>query len=123
MMNGSMKRQARPGKTRPSPAKPSAPPAVTPSPAPLELGRAHAFLAAQNAFTTFLDIPCSLVTRTGSWIVVHKSSGPSVVEAQNALGQRDAREAYNSAHVARVFSSQQPVESELHGSVGADRER
>ena len=55
---------------------------------PLELGRAHAFLAAQNAFTSFLDIPCSLVTRTGSWIVVYNSGAPSVVEAQNALGQR-----------------------------------
>jgi len=114
-MNGSMKRQARPSRTRPSPARPSAPPAAVPAPAPLELSRAHAFLAAQNAFTTFLDIPCSLVTRTGSWIVVHKSSAPSVVEAQNALGQRDARQAYNAAHVTRVFSSQQPVESELHG--------
>jgi AraC-like DNA-binding protein len=107
MMKGSMKRVARP--------TPSPPPPAVSAPAPLELGRAHAFLAAQNAFTSFLDIPCSLVTRTGSWIVVHKTAAPSVVEAHDALGQRDARQAYNAEHVPRVFDTQELVESELHG--------
>jgi len=115
MMNASMKRPARPRRASPPPAGPSAPALARSQRAPTELGRAHAFLAAQNAFVTFLDIPCSLVTRTGSWIVVHKSSAPSIVEAQNALGQQDARQAYNAAHVTRVFASQQPVVSELHG--------
>ncbi|MES1186661.1 MAG: helix-turn-helix domain-containing protein [Myxococcales bacterium] len=105
-----MKRVARPARPTPSPP----PPAVS-VPAPLELGRAHAFLAAQNAFTSFLDIPCSLVTRTGSWIVVHKTGAPSVVEAHDALGQREARQAYNAEHVPRVFDTQELVESELHG--------
>ncbi len=108
MMNGSMKRRSRPS---PTPAASAARPVQ----APLELGRAHAFLAAQNAFTSFLDIPCSLVTRTGSWIVVYNSGAPSVVEAHNALGQRDRRGRYNQQHVRHVLSSQQPVESELHG--------
>jgi AraC-like DNA-binding protein len=107
MMKASMKRAARP--------TPSPPPHAVSAPAPLELGRAHAFLAAQNAFTSFLDIPCSLVTRTGSWIVVHKTAAPSVVEAHDALGQRDARQAYNAEHVPRVFDTQELVESELHG--------
>ena len=83
--------------------------------APLELGRAHAFLAAQNAFTSFLEIPCSLVTRTGSWIVVYNSGGPSLVEAQSALGGRAARSEYNRQHVEQVLASQQPLETELHG--------
>lgn len=82
---------------------------------PLELGRAHAFLAAQNAFTSFLDIPCSLVTRTGSWIVVYNSGAPSVVEAQNALGQREARGDYNRRHVDHVLGTQQAIETEQHG--------
>jgi len=107
MMKASMKRVARP--------TPSPPPPAVSAPAPLELGRAHAFLAAQNAFTSFLDIPCSLVTRTGSWIVVHKTGAPSVVEAHDALGQREARQAYNAEHVPRVFDTQELVESELHG--------
>jgi AraC-like DNA-binding protein len=101
-----MKRKAR------APARPSS---TQVDPAPLELGRAHAFLAAQNAFTSFLDIPCSLVTRTGSWIVVYNSGAPSVVEAHNALGQRAARGRYNAEHVEGVFGSQQPRETELHG--------
>ncbi|HYQ18550.1 MAG TPA: helix-turn-helix domain-containing protein [Polyangiaceae bacterium] len=96
--------------------RPSRKPVATPAPpAPLELGRAHAFLAAQNAFTSFLDIPCSLVTRTGSWIVVYNSPGSSVVEAQSALGGRAARGVYNQRHVEQVLSSQQPLETELHG--------
>jgi len=82
---------------------------------PLELARAHAFLAAQNAFTSFLDIPCSLVTRTGSWIVVYNSGTPSVVEAQNALGQREARGDYNRKHVDHVLGTQQAIETEQHG--------
>src|SRR4051812_29198242 len=82
---------------------------------PLELGRAHAFLAAQNAFTSFLDVPCSLVTRTGSWIVVYNSRAPSVVEAHNALGQREARGEYNAANVGHVLTTQQPLETSLHG--------
>ena len=84
-------------------------------PGPRELGRAHAFLAAQNAFTSFLDVPCSLVTRTGSWIVVYNSGAPSVVEAHNALGQREARGKYNALHVGRVLATQQPLETSLHG--------
>jgi AraC-like DNA-binding protein len=90
----------------------SAPSART---SPLELGRAHAFLAAQNAFTSFLDIPCSLVTRTGSWIVVYNSGAPSVALAQSALGKREARGTYNAEHVSRVLSSRQALETELHG--------
>jgi AraC-like DNA-binding protein len=115
MMKARMKREARSPRALPSPSPPAATPSVTSGGAPLELGRAHAFLAAQNAFTSFLDIPCSLVTRTGSWIVVYNSAGPSVVEAHNALGQRDARQAYNAEHVPRVFDTQELVESELHG--------
>jgi AraC-like DNA-binding protein len=72
-------------------------------------------MAAQNAFTSFLEIPCSLVTRSGSWIVVYNSGGPSVVEAQSALGGRAARAAYNRQHVERVLATQQPLETELHG--------
>src|SRR3954462_2893811 len=83
------------------------------APAPLELGRAHAFLAAQNAFTSFLEVPCSLVTRTGSWIVVYNSGAPSVVEAHNALGQREARGEYNAANVGHVLTTQQPLETSL----------
>ncbi|HYP89780.1 MAG TPA: hypothetical protein VEQ59_16545, partial [Polyangiaceae bacterium] len=100
-------------KRRPSRKPP--PSSATAAPAPLELGRAHAFLAAQNAFTSFLDIPCSLVTRTGSWIVVYNSPGASVVEAQSALGDRASRGEYNRRNVERVLSSQQPLETELHG--------
>jgi AraC-like DNA-binding protein len=87
----------------------------SPVPAPLELGRAHAFLAAQNAFTSFLEIPCSLVTRSGSWIVVYNSGGPSVVETQSALGGRAARSEYNRQHVERVLSTQETLETELYG--------
>lgn len=83
--------------------------------APLELGRAHAFLAAQNAFTSFLEIPCSLVTRSGSWIVVYNTGGPSVVEAQSALGKREARGKYNAKHVSQALRTQQLLETELHG--------
>ena len=83
--------------------------------APLELGRAHAFLAAQNAFTSFLEIPCSLVTRSGSWIVVYNSGQPSVVEAQGALGKRAARGKYNARNVARVLRTQRLLETELNG--------
>jgi AraC-like DNA-binding protein len=90
-------------------------PAPRPDAAPLELGRAHAFLAAQNAFTSFLEIPCSLVTRTGSWIVVYNSGGPSVVEAQSALGGRKTRSEYNREHVDGVLASQRPLETRLHG--------
>lgn len=82
---------------------------------PLELGRAHAFLAAQNAFTSFLDIPCSLVTRSGSWIVVYKSGAPSVVETHSALGERAERSRYNARHVEQVLTTKQPLETELHG--------
>ncbi len=123
MMNGSMKRPARtPSSARNPP--PPAPAALKRAAGaataqdlarPLELGRAHAFLAAQNAFTSFLDIPCSLVTRTGSWIVVYNSGAPSVVEAHNALGQRDARGKYNAAHVGRVLTTREPLETALHG--------
>ena len=38
-----------------------------------------------------------------------------MVEAHDALGQRQARTRYNDEHVTRVLSSQQPVETELHG--------
>ena len=96
---------------RPSPKQPSA----RPSAAPLELGRAHAFLAAQNAFTSFLDIPCSLVTRTGSWIVVYNSGAPSVVETQSARGGRGVRAEYNKVNVEQVLTAKQPLETELHG--------
>ena len=110
-----MQRPRRPASlSGPRPTRPPA--AIAPSAAaPLELGRAHAFLAAQNAFTSFLDIPCSLVTRTGSWIVVYNSGAPSVVETHNALGEREARAKYNAAHVRQVLTSQQPLETELHG--------
>ncbi len=99
------------------PASRRAPPASTkpPDEAPLELTRAHAFLAAQNAFTSFLDIPCSLVTRTGSWIVVYSSATPSVVGAHDMLGQRAARNRYNDEHVQRVLEQQELLQSELHG--------
>jgi AraC-like DNA-binding protein len=90
-------------------------PAARVAPAPLELGRAHAFLAAQNAFTSFLEIPCSLVTRTGSWIVVYNSGAPSVVEAQSALGGRKIRSDYNREHVEHVLASHEPIETQLHG--------
>jgi AraC-like DNA-binding protein len=83
--------------------------------APLELGRAHAFLAAQNAFTSFLDVPCSLVTRTGSWIVVYKSGAPSVAEAQISLGTREARAKYNQRNVGRVLDRHETLETEIHG--------
>ncbi|HVY28422.1 MAG TPA: helix-turn-helix domain-containing protein [Polyangiaceae bacterium] len=83
--------------------------------APLELGRAHAFLAAQNAFTSFLEIPCSLVTRSGSWIVVYNTGSPSVVEAQSALGKREARGKYNARHVRQALGTQRLLETELHG--------
>jgi AraC-like DNA-binding protein len=86
-----------------------------PPDAPLELGRAHAFLAAQNAFTSFLEIPCSLVTRSGSWIVVYNTGGPSVVEAQSALGKREARGKYNAKNVAKVLRTRQLLETQLHG--------
>ena len=109
MLIDSMKRQARPAPASTSPRK------ASPADAPFELRRAHAFLAAQNAFTSFLDIPCSLVTRTGSWIVVYNSGAPSVVEAHNSLGQREARGKYNDQHVSRVLSSQAMLETELHG--------
>ena len=102
-----MKRQARPAPARPASASDAGP--------PFELGRAHAFLAAQNAFTSFLDIPCSLVTRTGSWIVVYNSGAPSVVEAHNALGQRDARGRYNDQQVNGVLSAREMRETELQG--------
>jgi AraC-like DNA-binding protein len=102
-------------KRRPSRQQTSATRRPDPDAAPLELGRAHAFLAAQNAFTSFLDIPCSLVTRTGSWIVVYNSGGPSVVEAQSALGGRKTRSAYNRQHVEQVLASHQPLETRLHG--------
>lgn len=82
---------------------------------PLELGRAHAFLAAQNAFTSFLEIPCSLVTRAGSWIVVYNSGAPSAVEAQSSLGKLHARGEYNRQNVERVLGTQQPLETELNG--------
>jgi AraC-like DNA-binding protein len=83
--------------------------------APLELGRAHAFLAAQNAFTSFLEIPCSLVTRTGSWIVVYNSGAPSAVEAQSSLGKLRARAEYNRQNVEHVLGTHQPLETELNG--------
>lgn len=86
-----------------------------PAPPPLQLGRAHAFLAAQNAFTSFLEIPCSLVTRSGSWIVVYNSGSPSVVEAQSALGRREARGKYNAKNVAHVLKHHTRLETELHG--------
>src|SRR5438105_472330 len=105
----------RPAPARSAPARPPAAAAPRRPAAPLELGRAHAFLAAQNAFTSFLDIPCSLVTRTGSWIVVYNSGAPSVVETHNALGEREARNKYNTAHVKQVLTSQQPLETDLHG--------
>jgi AraC-like DNA-binding protein len=85
------------------------------TPAPLELGRAHAFLAAQNAFTSFLQISCSLVTRSGSWIVVYNSGGPSVVETQSSLGGRATRSEYNRRHVEQVLRTRQPLETELFG--------
>ena len=107
MLKTSMKRQARSAPTRKA--------STRPGDAPFELSRAHAFLAAQNAFTSFLDIPCSLVTRTGSWIVVYNSGAPSVVEAHNALGQRDARGRYNDKQVNGVLSSRDLRETELHG--------
>lgn len=88
--------------------------AVAP-PAPLELGRAHAFLAAQNAFTSFLDIPCSLVTRTGSWIVVYNSGLPSAVEVQSSFGTRDARGQYNQRNVSHVLETHEALETELNG--------
>ena len=103
-----MKRLAPPATKRSVPRRP-------PRSAPLELGRAHAFLAAQNAFTSFLNIPCSLVTRTGSWIVVYNSGAPSVAETQSALGRRAARGQYNAKNVARVLSSREPLETQLHG--------
>src|SRR3954466_10701391 len=109
-----MKRRATPANQRSSPLADAARPGASRT-APLELGRAHAFLAAQNAFTSFLDIPCSLVTRTGSWIVVYNSGAPSVVETDSALGGRQARNEYNAAHVKQVLTSQQPLETELHG--------
>lgn len=104
-------------KRRASRKPPPAPPAraASPGPPPLELGRAHAFLAAQNAFTSFLQIPCSLVTRSGSWIVVYNAEAPSVVEAQAALGGRAARAEYNRVHVERVLGEKAPLEGELLG--------
>lgn len=83
--------------------------------APLELGRAHAFLAAQNAFISFLDIPCSLVTRSGSWIVVYNSGAPSVAEAQISLGTREPRAKYNQRHVTHVLNEHEALETELNG--------
>jgi AraC-like DNA-binding protein len=85
------------------------------APPPLELGRAHAFLAAQNAFTSFLEVPCSLVTRTGSWIVVYNSGAPSAVEAQSSLGPRQSRSDYNQRNVSHVLETQQALETELNG--------
>ncbi|MDF3069797.1 MAG: Transcriptional regulator, AraC family [Polyangiaceae bacterium] len=82
---------------------------------PLELGRAHAFLAAQNAFTSFLEVPCSLVTRTGSWIVVYNSGAPSAVEAQSSLGPRQARNDYNHRNVSQVLDKHEALETELNG--------
>lgn len=120
MMQRRMKRRARPGLTQAVSSSRSSSGSISPTDsgvdAPLELGRAHAFLAAQNAFTSFLDIPCSLVTRTGSWIVVYNNGGaPGVVEAHNSLGQTEARARYNAEHVSYVLSAQQPRETELHG--------
>lgn len=86
-----------------------------PPPPPLELGRAHAFLAAQNAFTSFLDVPCSLVTRTGSWIVVYNSGAPSAVEAQSSLGPGMSRNDYNQRNVSHVLETHQTLETELNG--------
>lgn len=107
-----MKRRASRKPRLPAPSEPLPAEAVT---APLELGRAHAFLAAQNAFNSFVDIPCSLVTRSGSWIVVYNSSAPSVVETQSALGGRAARGEYNREHVDYVLRTEQPRETQLYG--------
>ncbi len=95
------------------PARATTPPAS--ALAPLELGRAHAFLAAQNAFTSFLDVPCSLVTRTGSWIVVYNSGAPSAVEAQSSLSPRQSRTDYNQRNVQHVLSTHEALETELNG--------
>src|SRR6188768_1727487 len=107
MMKRAMKRQARPAPT-------SSPRKAGPPDAPFELRRAHAFLAAQNAFTSFLDIPCSLVTRTGSWIVVYNSGAPSAVEVQSSLDPRNSRSDYNQRNVGHVLTTHESLETELN---------
>lgn len=79
------------------------------------LARAHAFMAAQNVFTSFIDVDCSLVTRSGSWIVVYNSGASSVADVQNALGHRAQRTRYNLRNVKRVFSTKRSIETELNG--------
>jgi AraC-like DNA-binding protein len=72
-------------------------------------------LAAQNAFTSFIDIPCSLVTRSGSWIVVYASQAPSWALTHVALGGRKARTSYNALNVEQVLETREPRQTELNG--------
>jgi AraC-like DNA-binding protein len=62
-----------------------------------------------------LDVPCSLVTRTGSWIVVYNSGVPSAVEVQSSLDPRNSRSDYNQRNVGHVLTTHESLETELNG--------
>lgn len=84
------------------------------------LDRAVFHESLQNFFTSFVNLPVSLVTRKGDeetwWALVPSNQSPNLVHFEGYLGRLDARQRYHLPMLAKARRTGQPVVGDFAGA-------